>query len=82
MQLRKLRQRAAAPPAAGELAAEVAALAAIAAGADEYRFSYLLAAPTQNPAETFALAPFGAAGPYAGESGLRAVLGIRSGIRE
>lgn len=82
MQLRKLRQRAAAPPAADELAAEVAALAAIAAGADEYRFSYLLAAPTQNPAETFALAPFGAAGPYAGESGLRAVLGIRSGIRE
>ena len=57
----------------------MAALEAIEAGADEYRFSYLLAAPTQDPAGIFSLAPFGDAGPYAGQAGLRAVLGIRAG---
>ncbi len=82
MQLYKLRTGAAAPPVSDAVADDIKNLAAIAAGAGEYRYSYLLAAPTQNPADIFSLAPFGDAGPYAHQAGLRAVLGIRAGIRE
>ncbi len=81
-QLYKLRHGAAGPAAADAAADAVKDLDAIAAGADEYRFSYLLAAPTQDPADIFSLAPFGDAGPYAHQAGLRAVLGIRAGLRE
>ncbi len=81
-QLYKVRTGAAAPAASAGVADDINSLAAIAAGAGEYRFSYLLAAPTQDPSDIFSLAPFGDAGPYAHQAGLRAVLGIRAGLRE
>ena len=54
-----------------------AALAAVERGAGEYRLSWLMIAPNQNQAEAYLLAPFGTQGPYAGQSSLRSLLGIR-----
>ena len=79
-QLYKLRQGAERPDAALMAETAAGALDAIVAGAGEYRFSYLLAAPTQDPADIFSLAPFGDTGPNARQDSLRTVLGIRVGL--
>lgn len=54
-----------------------AVMAAVERGTGEYRLCWLLIAPTQNPAEAYLLASFGAQGSYAGQSSLRSLLGIR-----
>lgn len=52
-------------------------LQAILAGKREFRFTCLLASPSQNPAEIFAVSAFDENGPYAFAPNLRSILGIR-----